>query len=204
MLQLPRLSQEGLGVLSLCVHVDLKPEFPEVGPDEFITALLPGNEGIRVRKIVDSDKETCHFHIEAGFDTFMPPFGDESQVEQVLAIPALLAGPRQPVSTWGRFRIAHESLADNSVIQALSGVSIPSPSKGYELTISGCTLDVSGDGPIRELRWWPAGESEVGVEVSARMEIVISDDMLLDAAAVLENGLDQFVRLKTAAARGTL
>jgi len=42
------------------------------------------------------------------------------------------------------------------------------------------------------------------VEVSARMEIVISDDMLLDAAAVLENGLDQFVRLKTAAARGTL
>lgn len=193
MLQTPEITKDGLRYLSVCIHVDL-PSKSAACEDVEVQSKV-GDDSY-LRKIVDTHEDYCHFHIEVGMKRELARLGKVTKQAGARKVPTEIVGQRTYATIWGRFRLNISKLPLDSFIRTLSGVVIPA--KDYELSISGGTLDVRGDGPIIELRWTSVTDEVLKIDLGAYAELTIDDDLLINAAPILKNGLEQLVLRKKA------
>jgi hypothetical protein len=201
MFRVPKFAPDDLRFLAVCVHLDLGPKQKSLGPDSVLFSRVrrSSNGDVFARRILDTDEEgkVCHFHVEAGLETWSFSLfslkTEDDPADDVLSAPRGLVNKTVDATIWARFRVKKPDLPEAGVINALSGVSFSTG--GYELVLSGSTVEVRNrECPVRELRWWPTGKTEFGIEISGYMdELKIDDDLFESALAVLRKGFDELV-----------
>ena len=198
MFLLPTLTTDHLRFVSVCVHIDLdrETEVAGIGANaELVAKIREGDEeDLYARRILDTEDETCHYHVEIGFESAIRPGGkgqSSSRMRQILTPPRALAGSTRKTTVGGRFRILRSQLPEDSFIKILLGVSISSG--GYNLDLSGGILDVSGKGPLREVRWFSPSDKELVVDVTAYASLPMDDELFIRASKIIEQGMDQVV-----------
>jgi hypothetical protein len=193
MFDIPPLSTDKVHVLVACLHFELD-DYPKLrsffGRTRSISFKIdrPDEETLFCRKIIDSDGEVAHFHLEvstpkgAGFYSIDRRESGKGSPE----IDKQLHGVSALASFWGREVVSRSKLADNGIILALSGVS--TRLGDYAVDLTGGTVDLTGDGPLKEMRWWERGEADFTIEVTGLKRVTIGDDLLVHAASIVELG----------------
>lgn len=199
MFVIPPLKPDGLRQVAACVHIDLRDRAELKDALEklegYWVGLLqqPGEEDVFVRRTVDVDDDAGHFHLEAAVaSTFTVTPSADNPLEIVLAeIPGLASG-MFGTTAWGRKWVELGLIPLDGTVGTLMGTA--TVVGDHELTLSGSTLAVSGDGPFTELRWWLTSDDDViGVEITSWDEMSVDSSILCRVAAITETGVTLLV-----------
>lgn len=200
MIELPALTPDGLRLVAVCVHFDAEDNVT-LGDDVEVIAKVgegPESEPIIGRKIIDTegDIKARHFHVEVGLESAVGHQVETGTAEAMRSIPQSIVGMAPKATVWGQYNVAKARLPENGFVKILSGISMPHGDS--LLTISGCTIDITGDDSFREIRWWGAGDDDVRVEISGYTEVMIDDQIFMRARQILDAGMERLVfRKKT-------
>jgi hypothetical protein len=153
-----------------------------------IAKLGGGENAICARKVVESDDEHSHFHVEVGLESAIGPWGEPGTREDVLDIPEGLDGKELGITAWGRYRIERGSIPSSGLVISMG--SMPVPARGaYQGTVTGCTVRLAGEGPVAELRWWESDADVIGVEVTIHCKLTFDNRLLVEAHRLIDDGL---------------
>jgi hypothetical protein len=200
MFVIPKLESTKLRQIAVCAHVDLAPngKLSRESLEHYDCFLVgkfevPGGEDIFIRRIVDVDDDTCHFHIEAAIAAalgFAPT--DLNPLDEVLAEIPELQNEVVGTTFWGRKRFPRSAVPSGGVVETLLGAE--TSIGAFSLSLTGSTFAVHGDGPFNEVKWWLLNEAkEIGVELTAWDKIQINANVLSQVADQMETGIEMLV-----------
>jgi hypothetical protein len=198
-LRIPFEAFDSLRHLAVCVHFE-----QESAPDKYASLadsrtnvsaeVKEGGRRILLQTILDADGPSAHYHVEATVKE--PNFQStklgttSARLPEVIRVPKELSGVALSATVWARKRIAKGDLDKRGIIFILSDVRT---SKGeYQLSFTGGSVDLRGDGPFIQMRWWDEGD-DVEVELGAYTTVTIDGSLFTQASKLVEPGFDLLV-----------
>jgi hypothetical protein len=194
MITIPKLSSDGLRHVFACcfIEFDDQPQLRdwfESNAGSFYSKTQEHGEDIYVRTLIGAPDEDGHghIHLEAAVgEVFESPPTVTHALEETLGAMAGLEGTEFLFRIFGRFHLPLDSPVAGA-LRAMLGVTANLPS--YKLTLTGCSFDVEGDGPLYKIRWTALEEDILSVELNLFSEAEVNDDLLADASAMLRTAL---------------
>lgn len=193
MFQLPVLSKKYCRFLSVCIHkeLDTKADLRELSPDLIVCKKVGDSDGedIYAQELITTRGHHRHYHFEIGLESAIPIMEKKRSAKKTYTLPKELADTEPFATVWGNYCISKSKISEKTVIKILNDVSLRF--LDFELIINGCSLENTGEGPLKILRWLPASESEIVLEICAYRELKIDDQVFVNAAAFLEEYVQQ-------------